>query len=309
MPTLGIVKYMKSLVPHIERDQILEDLRLTETELENIVLPAYADAATFFSQDKFKSKENGDINEQVTMGLKSTRMGRQTTFLGEFNVRLNQIFKNIAVLNKHIGSEIGRDVVTDGVSSRKVALIRIAEKFSYISRYSLDLLNLVYINESSAVGTDVRELSMSPAEMGKARASIPNLIRLLAAYGIDPKDFEKNLGKMPDVVLGRDKNQEVEGVYGDNELDPMTPQLTTGFAGNPIYHVRMLVAEWQTKRYKANQEKKKVLELRLLHLQLQRDSGENNPKLVKEISYTQDRVAKIDRYLKEVEADLDVEVA
>lgn len=305
--SLGIVNYLKTLVPHIEKDQILEDLRLTEVELENIVVPAYRDATSLFATDRFLSKENEVIQEQVTANLKSTRMGRQTTFLGEFQIRLEAVQKNIPILQKLINHEIGRDVITEGVSAKKVVLIRIAEKISYISRYSLDLLNLVYVNEASMAKTDARQLSMSPAEMAKAKACVVNLAKLLQSYGVDPKDFEKTLSKTPDILLSKNEDQVVTGSFHDSDFDSMTPAFTTGFVGNPIYHLRMAVAEWQSKRYKASQEKKKTLELRLLHLQIQKEKGEENPKLVKEIAYNQERVAKLDRYLKEVEADLEIE--
>jgi hypothetical protein len=67
----------------------------------------------------------------------------------------------------------------------------------------------------------------------------------------------------------------------------------------------MVVAEWQSNRYKANKDKKKTLELRLLHLKLQNE-GKDDPKIEKEINYIQGRVDKIERYLKDVEESLEV---
>jgi len=303
---LSITKYLKTLLPHIEKDQILEDLRITETELQNIVLPAYADAAGFFSKDKFKSKENLSIDSQIRSILKSTSMGRLPTFINEFSARLVMIEANIGILIKIVDQEIGRDVVTDGVSSKKVVLMRITEKMSYISRYSLDLLNLVYMNEASELGVDVGEIKMSPAEIAKAKGAIGNLARLLQSYGIDAKQFEKELLNAPDLILSKGDNQDLESMYSDTELDPMSSPLLQGFTGNPIYHIRMVVAEWQSKRYKVSQDKKKVLELRLLHLNLLKDKQGTNPRLEQEIAYNQSRVAKLDRYLVEVEQDLGI---
>lgn len=304
---LQLVSYLKTLLPHIEKDQILEDLRLTETELDNIVIPAFRDASTFFAMDKFKSKDNDGINNQIQGLMKSTRSGRQVTFLGEFSARLQLLRQNIPVLQKLINAEIGRDVVTNGVSSKKVVLIRIAEKFSYISRTSLDLLNLVYVNEASAIGSDVREIGLSPAEMAKAKASVKNLAALLSNYGVEVRDFEKSLGKTPDILLSRLDNGEVESMYSDRDFDSLTSPFTVGFTGNPIYHIGIVVAEWQAKRYKAAQEKKTTLSLRLLHLNLQKESKGSNPKIEQEIAYNQQRVAKLDRYLAEVEEDLEIE--
>lgn len=305
---LSIVKFIKSLLPHVEKDQILEDLRITETELNNIVIPAYNNAAAFFSKDGFNSKEAKKIDQVIRRIVKDNSYGRQPTFLHDFSIKLQKLQTNIPILITLINNEINRDVITEGISSRKAVLIRIAEKFSYISRYSLDILNLIYMYEALESKIDVSdEVTMSPAEVATAKASIENVSKLLQGYGVDTKTFEKTITISPDVILSKMDNSSVEAVYSDSEIDPLTSQLVVGFTGNPIYHVRLLIAEWQTKRYKANQEKKKVLELRLLHLQLLKEK-ETNPKLEQEIAYTQNRVAKIDRYLKEVEADLDIEV-
>lgn len=301
---LGIITYLKSLIPHIEKKDVLEDLRLTETELQTIVLPAFAAASAFFAKDKFKSDENSKIESRFRSLMKPLTGNKSSTFLGDYHHRLIKFEHNVGVLVKAIDKEIGRDVVTDGVSSKKIVLLRIAEKASYLSRYSLDLLNLVYLNEASANGADVSNIAMSPAELAKAKGCVDNLARLIMSYGIETKEFQTLLDKTPDVILTKTKNADIEGMYTDNELDPITSPMLTGFTGNLIYHARMFIAEWQTKRYKANQEKKKVLELRLLHLTLLRNKEGTNPKIEQEIAYNQSRVAKIDRSLLEVQEDL-----
>lgn len=299
-----IVEYIKSLIPQVDKDQIIEDLRVTETELQETVIPAYADAAAFFSKDKFKSRENEKIDREVRSLLKAR--SRSATFITDFHVMLEAVLRNIEVVTKLVNQEMGRDVVTDGISSRKVTLMRASEHMSYVSRFALDLLNLVYLNEASELGTDTREIGLSPAEMARAKGCISNLTRLLESYSIDPKDFEKKIDHAPDIVIGKTDNDDVEALYTDSDLDPISSPMVSGFVGNPIYHVRMVVAEWQAKRYKASQDKKKVLELRLLHLNLLKSQNGSNPNLEKQIAYNQQRVAKIDRYLAEVEADLEI---
>jgi hypothetical protein len=64
----------------------------------------------------------------------------------------------------------------------------------------------------------------------------------------------------------------------------------------------MAIANYQIERYNSNKEKKKVLELRLLHLRLLND-GKNDPKIEKEINYIQRRVDSLDRKIKDSEAE------
>lgn len=302
----AVIEHLKTMIPHIEKDQILEDLRFTESALKDAVVPSYRNAASFFSSEKFKSRENEKIDHQIRAIIKTTGFGRPATFLSDFAERLGTIQDNIEILVKMINHEIGRDVVTEGVSSRKVVLMRIAEKLSFVSRFAMDLLNLVYINEASELGTDARSISMSPAEMARAKACIEPLAYLIQSYSIEPKKFEKLLHESPDLMLTRNDNQDVEAMYTEEQLDPITSPLAQGFTWNPIYHIRMHIAEWQVKRYKSTQEKKKVLELRLAHLQMLRESQGSNPALERQIEHYQSVVSGLDHKLRAVEDELEI---
>jgi hypothetical protein len=75
---------------------------------------------------------------------------------------------------------------------------------------------------------------------------------------------------------------------------------------NPIYHLRSILAEWQAKRYKYNKERKALLELRLLQLNM-KNSNTSDPKVQKEIEYIQSRVDDLGMYISSVEEDLKFE--
>jgi hypothetical protein len=66
-----------------------------------------------------------------------------------------------------------------------------------------------------------------------------------------------------------------------------------------------MIAEWQTSRYKEYQEKLKVIQLRVMHLKMLNEKG-NDPKLAKEIEYYQSRADKISKSLSDTESDLGI---
>ena len=74
----------------------------------------------------------------------------------------------------------------------------------------------------------------------------------------------------------------------------------TTVSSNPIYHLRLLVAEAQANRYKEASELKQVLELRILNLA---KANQNSPDahLQKEILYTQSRVDAATAKMREYE--------
>jgi hypothetical protein len=71
---------------------------------------------------------------------------------------------------------------------------------------------------------------------------------------------------------------------------------------NPIYHVRLAIAEWQAAKYHEAVEEQKSLELRLMHLKKQR-SGQQDAALEKMIDVQEKRMLVITNEIIEMERD------
>jgi ABC-type phosphate transport system auxiliary subunit len=69
---------------------------------------------------------------------------------------------------------------------------------------------------------------------------------------------------------------------------------------NPVYHVGMLVAEWQAARYKAAQEELRTLQLRKLNLEKKLE-GKSDAKIEQQISYMQKRVDDLEYKIVKME--------
>jgi hypothetical protein len=108
------------------------------------------------------------------------------------------------------------------------------------------------------------------------------------------------LDNLPEVILNPKTAQSLMAVYGEAKLNPFAGQLTKGFQGWPIYYARLAVAEWQTRRYKANQDRVKMLELRRLDLELQQKQ-DPNPKVQQEIGYLNNRIESLRYDMKKME--------
>lgn len=305
MSTLKLVSFIKSLLPHMSKEQILEDLRVTSGELDQVVIPSFQDANEFFRVNKVSSDEVKDITEDFYQGLERGKIAKQSSIVGEVNVRLGFIKENLVYVQSQIEALLGRDVITEGLTAKKAILIRAANQLAFISRFSTDLLNYIYVQESSQVNADVAEvIELAPAVIKHVKANIKMFASLLGDYGISNDEFTKIYTKIPDVVVSAKNEAAVAGLFKQSDIDPFNSPFVSGFTGNPIYHVRLLLAEWQASRYKAQKEKKRMLELRLLHLRLIQEKKQD-PKLEAEINYIQSRVDSIQRYMRDVEQDLE----
>lgn len=302
---MKILNFVKALLPRLEKDNILEDLRITISELDNVVYPAYQSAFEHFKSSKFKSDANQTLSTTFYRSFNNNKVVRQSNMVGEIFKRLQFIKENALYTAGQIEELFERDIISDGLTAKKAILIRSSEMISFISRYSSDFLCYLYINEAVHFNAEVEEnLRLSKEKINFVEKNLSKFAAALSELGIPSKDYTKIVLEIPELNVGGKFSHAVAGVYKENDIDPMSGGFINGFVYNPIYHIRLTIAEWQAGRYKANKDKKKMLELRLLHLKLQQEN-KNDPKLEQEIAYIQSRVDKIERYLNTVEEDLE----
>lgn len=302
---MKILDFIKALLPRLDKSNIIEDLRITEAELENIVIPNYKQATDHFKTNKFKSEANKEITNLFYRNFDLQGSSKLSSIIAEIDRRLPYIKNQLEYTLKRLSESLEEISVTEALTAKNAISIRAADNISFISRFSIDFLNYIYINEAIAANVSVEEsIKLAPAVIKHIETNMSKFFTLVSAYSIPETKTLALMNKVPDVVLSSKNASNITGIFKESELDPYSSQLVAGFTGSPIYHIRLAIAEWQTSRYKANKDKKKMLELRLLHLKLLQEK-KDDAKLEQEIIYLQSRIDKISRYLNEVETSLD----
>lgn len=301
---MKIIDFVRALLPRIEKDKLLEDMRVTIGELDQVVIPSYQSSADYFKQHKLQANDSKDLSDSFYRNY-DRRGGKQASFINEIALVMPNVKQNAAYVQKLIEELMEHDIINEGLTAKKAILVRAAEMFSFVSRYSVDLLNYVYVQEANEAGADVEEsLQLCPAAVKHVTVHIAKFAAILSDYGIPNTEFDKLISNVPDVIVNSKTVNSIKGLYKEIDIDPFSSSYIVSFTGNPIYHIRLMIAEWQANRYKSQKEKKKMLELRLLHLKLSQEK-KSNPKIQQEIEYIQGRVDRIERYLKDVEESLD----
>lgn len=301
---MNILSFVKSLLPHVQKEQVTEDVRITLGEIDDTVIPCYRSAAEFFRTNKPKSPEVRDLSMSFYRNFDLQGGSKMASIIGEIDRRLPHLRENLAYVGELIEEVLERDIIADGLTAKKAALIRAAEHISFASRFSLDLMTQVYVYESVSVDATVSEtMSRPPGVVKHINNNIAAFAAIVSRYGIPNKDFRKIVLAIPEIPMNPKVSAVVAGLYKERDVDPISVGPLAGFIGNPIYHIRMTVAEWQVNRYKANKEKSKELGLRLLYLKAQMDQNPS-PELAREIEYQQERIDKLQAKCREVEEEL-----
>lgn len=306
---MKILQFIKSLLPRIERSAIADDLRVTEKEFAKVVIPSWNSATEHFKLNKPISDELKTLQLLFTQRFNYNRSSKSSSFIVDVNLRLKNLHENILFINSVLDNEVSKDVIRDGLTMRAAFVIRAASNMSLISRYMLSLLNYIYMAEAQERDQELSEaLQISKAEVRYVEETFERFATLYSDYSIEPDLFSKQLVGLPDVFINEKTEAVVRALYDKvTDIDPLENGGLAGFGGNPIYMVRLQVAQWQNNRYESAKSKKRQLELRLAYLEMKQKGGSSESSLEKEIMILQDRIEKLDYKLREVDEELGID--
>lgn len=304
---LNLLGFIKSLVPYLTKNDIIEDVRVTKAELETVTIPAVSQAAEHFKVQKLESPASKALVSMFYRNYTLSNSAGSSNIASEIAGKMKVVLENLMFVETAFEQVLGDDIVTEGLSLKKAILIRAVDQISFISRFTMDFLTVLYAKEAAVTNegpNSVEAMAVSRPMNERVTDNLPLFARLLSVYGDKKFSLDKRFEYVPDVVLSEKTQSAVIATYGENKLDPyMTPK-TSGFFENPIYHLRLGIAEWQANRYKVMKDKKRMLELRVLHLQMLKEK-KNDPKVEQEIAYIQSRIEKIEYAMAKAERSVE----
>ena len=292
--------FIRSLLPDFDKTRITEDLRVTYDELRDLTIPAYKQAEQFLAKHKFISP----IVQNLETGLKDAFHKPPK---GDIITILYQALQNslvtLAEVSRLIERSYSEDVLGQGLTFYKANLLQLAEYVQFVTRYARRLLNYIYVAETAEhpEQESVNE-ALVPADINWITANYNNFCNAIVITSKDLKEIENSLKNIPEIQITPDNTKTLEATLGKDKLDP----LGFGFIPvylNPIYHVRMAIAEWQVNKYHAAKQEIKCLQLRIANLKAVQ-SGKPDAKVQKEINYCEERVQTLLRKNAELERKL-----
>lgn len=291
--------YVKSLLGINETDKVLEDLRVTRGDLKEITIKLWDQNAKNFPGAKFRNKE------LIAMVSRFNAMCKPSggNFFKNVVDGLEEALTNVDTITDQIEREFNNEVANAAMSFRKANLLRFAEALSFVDRYSRSLLNYVLILETGEYeenGTTVKD-SMTPAQIQWVVANYNSYLQAFRIVTLKKVEISKRLDSIPEVTVNDESTRMVASVSGMAKLDPFQ----MGFIPiclNPIYHVGMLVADWQVARHNAAKEERDLIQLRILNLKRSME-GKPDANIQKQIAYNEERLKKLTAKIADMEKE------
>jgi hypothetical protein len=297
---MKIIDYIKSLLPNFKRDRVIEDLRITRGEIRECTLPAFESPTPLFKGWKFKSKEMKDKNAQFGRLVKSDGGGN---IIGTIEKSLKAVITNLDIIEELVNKCFMEDVSGSGFTYLKANLLQLVELSGFVSKYSRKFLIYVYVLESAEFpdeGSESRD-AITPYELEWINSNFLSFCTALSILNGSPDSLKKQLDDIPDIRITEENGPSLSATLGSSRIDPFNMGLIATWV-NPIYHLRLMVAEHQAERYKAAKEEMSLCQLRKLNME-KLSEGKPDAAVQKQIQYMEKRIDDLNYKIIKMEKD------
>lgn len=305
---LNIAGFVKKLLPSFSKSDIETDMEISleaistvndiYTSLEEIyrVAPPTSDEATKVIKEFYK--EVGQVKHKV-------KLSPNKNIASDILVLFKNIKANGEYLFKEISDAINDVVISQALTAYKANLLRAVGHYYFMTKFALDLANFFYVTEAENGDHGLnKEYKLNKKQKEFITKNIWIFARMVTLYGESHEVFRDRLKDITEVMLPKEEVDNVIDIYNAEKID-MFNNLPNEFIGSPIYSVRLIFAQWEADRYRELKDKKKLLELRYLHMKLLKEQGQSDLNMEKEIEHLQKRITDIDYKLAKIEESVE----
>lgn len=303
---MNIFGFVAKMLPSVSRSDAEVDMEIS-MEAVTAVLDIYTQLAQTQAATKFNTKTGLKLVQEFEKELRDAKPGTRLNgkTLSELTLEL---FKNVQVNGNQITKELedikSEIIVSHAITASKASILRAVAHYYFMTKFALDFANYLIMLEAEHGGIELpRDAKPNKMQVKYIEDNLWIYARLLAVYGSDSDKFLTRLSEIENYQITKDSVDDATGMSA-SKID-LFNNLPDGFIGSPIYTVGLIFAQWEADRHKELKDKKRLLELRLLHLRVLQEQGNGDAGTEKEIVLLQKRVTDIDYKISKIEQSVD----
>ena len=287
------IDIIKSILPSLSSSDVKKKSILTiidnmETTISESIIP------TLISLEDVKHDNvtKNDIVERFAKSFKLKSTKSKDVFK-EFNIFFTSLKVFLPKLKDDVNKYLPDLITRKTLTCRDAAYLKTVYDFNGMVTYFPDFLYFVLCAGKSD--------TLPKKIFADVNAQAPVFGTL---YNVYNKNLEETINKLKDVSddeYTEGNDELLEQLFTKNSSNIKLPT-TSGFIGNPLYHLFMWWEDYLNKRYNANKETKRLLEIKVQELKFREQSstGPELDKLKRQIEYYEELVAdytyKINQY-------------
>lgn len=283
------IEYISSLLPNFRRDTLLSEMENLASETSEKALAPFINAAELYGGRSLANIHAQAIAKRLN---ESDRRWNSTNYLPQLAQILREVPAKIQVLGTFTAA-FGRDVTAESLNYQRMSILRYLEVIRFVVEYSRELLVWTIHAESLAVqGKQNAEPKMgSQAEAKEFERDMTAFIRCINLMWIPADQVERALKAIPDVMVRQDHDEVLSSTLS-GKLDPLRLNFIAP-AWNPVFHIRMDLAQMGVRRYQLRTEQIRLAEYKLMELRQRMSGNPSDPKLQKAIDVYTNEVSKL----------------
>lgn len=290
-------KFLASLLPNFEQARITETIKATRVEYTETIIPAYERTVKAFKANPIKLPEKLDAIAKANL----------PKYKGDIVATVLDITKSVNekltlcedLVNEHFTTHVTKE----GMTFAKANAIRFVETLDFTAMYARRLLLSLYVEaavEKHEIEMDER---FHQREINWLYNNFRGFCRAMEILTYRTKDLESKFKNIPHLSMVEGSVETAEEVVGRDKTDPVRLGFTLHRV-NPIFHLRVIWENYMEARRKSAIEEARQLQLYLLLLE---DENKATPATKREIAYSRERLAKVERKLRKMEEDAEDE--
>jgi len=299
---MEIRKYIKSLIPAIERKEVVNAITTLKEELNTTVIPICDDFNESFKDHTFKGKMEKKLSRDLRQVVTFT--APSAVFV------VNDVVKGLPalldIMEQHAKRLFSFQFSTFNISFDRANFLQLLDAVTFYIHYHRRFMLELVQEENVAMGKG------KPSKWSKGfklfvEQGFNSYLELTRAFFVTPSEFETRLKTVSNAEISDDTFEMARKTLGVLKTDPF--QLERGFVSstfrpiNPLFSLGKRRAELQVKRYRLGKEELAGLQLRLQEYRELRDGSNADPKLQKLIEYTESRVENLNYELVQFEEE------
>lgn len=232
--------------------------------IETTLLPTLDQITTSYVDEINKEKKylpvlKTEFEKRFKDSLKSVDASARGHNIVVFEI-MKVIFQNLSDNRDHILNTFNNNlqlfVGSETANIKDMSIISYIDNINYAMNVAMDfMLYSVFevVGEANELGNRVRDRAMS-----SAGTLVNSLVKLE-----EPrlKEYLKDLPKISTIDMNAVENATPDDVYtaANDAKEKMPEYVLDNFVGNPIYHVRLWIADYKHNKYKQNLLKKDII--------------------------------------------------
>lgn len=295
---MSLKSFLSSIVPHFERNRIIEDIDSLATDLESNLLPSYDAAVKLFAGKKFASNAGRGLEAMFHLRFPQNRGQTHVQFIAD---SLSTLLETLKMIERLVPEIFARDVTKDSLTYKKAAVLQLLAVIRFYNDYAGRHLLRLLAAEDAAVKKQPEDANLLPVDKKYFEENLETFLQAGHVVALKAEQIAERLGQMQDLQIVVDKINTIASTLGVENVDP----LKIGFMGpsatnSPIYKIRSAFANYQVSCYQRNKEQTKAIQLRLFALK-DAYAGRNDPKTQQAIQYNEDRLQRLRAEIAEFE--------